>query len=78
MLTTSLKTVNHCKCDTCGHQWDSLTMPVTCGKCLTRTWNGAKTRGRPRKPLEPGKTTPAKIRKPRIPRKELTEYSKEW
>lgn len=75
MLTTSLESVNHCVCDSCGHKWDSLTLPVTCPKCFTRTWNGAKIRGRPRDPLKPAATKP---KRNRIKRKELPEYSPQW
>jgi hypothetical protein len=67
--------INECMCERCQHRWITLIIPVTCPKCLTRMWNGAKPRGRPRGPLQP----PAKPkRSTRRNRKELPEYSTEW
>lgn len=75
MLTTIQGDITECICDMCGHQWKTLNIPVTCSKCRSRMWNGAKPRGRPRGPLQP----PAKPkRSTRRNRKELPEYSNEW
>jgi hypothetical protein len=68
MITTVVREVQHCRCEVCAWEWESLTDPQKCPRCTSRMWNGAKPRGRPR----------GKAKKKRKSKKELVEYAKDW
>lgn len=38
-IVLKLKTVFHCRCKHCGHQWDAEVKPQRCAKCKYRSWN---------------------------------------
>lgn len=77
MIESVPGTINRCTCDQCGKNWTSLTIPVNCPGCGLRTWNGARTRGRPRNPATIQVSKPAKRRNTAKRRRELPEYTVE-
>lgn len=77
MIEAVQGTINRCICDQCEHKWDSLTTPTNCPGCGRRTWNGGKTRGRPRKPTTAQISKPARRRNTAKRRRELPEYADE-
>lgn len=66
------KTVLHCKCVWCNHEWDSFTKPKRCSKCKRYSWNGEDNRRRD--PLEfvpPGSVIKDKL--PEVSNKDVVE-----
>lgn len=39
-ITLRLKTVFHCRCIHCGHQWEAERKPQRCARCKMRSWTG--------------------------------------
>ena len=65
MIKLAVKTVFHCRCVRCGHEWEAERKPSRCASCKYLSWNGEDKRFKnkyvatpPGSQIETGKSAP--------------------